>query len=323
MPARLPLVLLGLFAAGFAMVMLSSCGGDSNADNEITVTLVTPVNPDATPTLTAGESPTPAVPPELVLSTVEVFQSGAVLVSVTGDVSGGTANFLGRNFKLAKGTQSMFAFVAVDTEDPVGAQPLKVDVTLLNGSKATLQDKITVVKNEWSVDSLEFTEEQSALLDPKVAADELALLRTLYSGVTPEKLWSGGWELPVEGVVTARYGEQRSINGSAPAGHHGGTDLGAEEGTPVVATNAGRVVLARQLKVRGNMVVIDHGGGLFSGYSHLSAFHVTEGQTVAAGFHIADVGNTGLSTGAHLHWEMASQGILLDALRFTDGTNGF
>jgi murein DD-endopeptidase MepM/ murein hydrolase activator NlpD len=141
--------------------------------------------------------------------------------------------------------------------------------------------------------------------------------------VTPEKLWSGGWGMPVNGAVTARYGEQRSINGSAPSGHHGGTDLGAEEGTPVLATNAGRVVLVRQLKVRGNMVVIDHGGGLFSGYSHLSAFHVSEGQLVAAGDHIADVGNTGLSTGAHLHWEMASQGVFLDALRFADGTNGF
>ena len=56
---------------------------------------------------------------------------------------------------------------------------------------------------------------------------------------------------------------------------------------------------------------------------HLSVIHAKEGQLIAAGEHIADVGNTGLSTGAHLHWEMASQGVLIDALRFTDGTNGF
>lgn len=321
---RVPLQLLAVFATGIAMVMLSGCGGESGAAGGITVTLVTPVKPDATPTLGPNESPTPAVPPELVISTVEVFQSGAVLVSVTGDVTAGTANFLGRNFKLAKGTQSMFAFVAVDTDDPVGLQPLKVEVTLVNGSKATLQDTVAVVATAWTIDSLEFTDEQtSTLLDPQLVASELAFLRTLYSGVTPEKLWSGGWAMPVEGAVTARYGEQRSINGSVPSGHHGGTDLGAEEGTRVLATNAGRVVLARQLKVRGNMVVIDHGGGLFSGYSHLSVFHVAEGKLVAAGEHIADVGNTGLSTGAHLHWEMASQGIFLDALRFTDRTNGF
>jgi murein DD-endopeptidase MepM/ murein hydrolase activator NlpD len=71
------------------------------------------------------------------------------------------------------------------------------------------------------------------------------------------------------------------------------------------------------------MVIIDHGGGLFSGYAHLSQINVTEGQMVTAGDIIGLVGTTGLSTGPHLHWEMASQGVWLDALRFTDGTNGF
>ncbi len=316
----LPAVVFLLGATLFA----AACGGGAGADNGgITTRLVTPVNPDATPTLAPGESPTPLVPPELVLSTVEVYQAGAVLVSVTGDVTSGTATFLGRSFKLAKGSQSMFAFVAVDTEDPAGPQPLKVDITLPNGSKGTLQDTITVLKTNWTVDSLEFDSQTSELLDPKTTADELALLKTIYSGVTPEKLWDGPWLMPVNGVLTARYGEQRSINGSAPSGHHGGTDLGALEGTPVQATNSGRVVLAKQLKVRGNMVIIDHGGGLFSGYAHLSHIDVTEGQMVKGGDIIAESGNTGLSTGAHLHWEIASQGVWLDALRFTDGTNGF
>ncbi len=315
-----PAILL-LLAATIAAAACGS-GGDSDGGG-ITTRLVTPINPEATPTLAAGQSPTPLVAPELVLSTVEVYQAGAVLVSVTGDVTGGTATFLGRSFKLAKGSQSMFAFVAVDTEDPTGPQPLKVEITLPNGSKGTLQDTITVLKTQWTVDALEFDPQTSELLDPKIVNDELALLKSIYSGVTPEKLWSGPWLMPVNGVLTARYGEQRSINGSAPSGHHGGTDLGALEGTPVMATNAGRVVLAKQLKVRGNMVIIDHGGGLFSGYAHLSHIDVTEGQMVAAGDVIAESGNTGLSTGAHLHWEIASQGVWLDALRFTDGTNGF
>jgi hypothetical protein len=306
-------------------VLAAACGGaNADSNSEISVKLVTQVVPNPTPTLVPGVSPTPIVPPELVLSALEVYQAGAVLVSVTGDITGGTANFLGRNFKLAKGKQSMFALVAVDTEDPVGDQPLRVDVMLANSSKVTLQDTITVLATDWTVDTLEFTEEQTqTLLDPAVTSEEFAMLKSLYSGVTPEKLWEGTWQLPVTGAVTARYGEQRSINGSVPSGHHGGTDLGAEIGTPVLATNSGRVVLARQLKVRGNMVVIDHGGGLFSGYAHLSAFTVTEGQRVAAGEQLAEVGSTGLSTGAHLHWEMASQGVFLDALRFTDGTNGF
>ena len=322
MRPRLVLV-AGFVALILGALALSACG-DAGAEDRISVKHVTPQVSDATPTLAPGETPTPLVPPELVLSTIDVYQSGAVLVSVTGDVSGGSATFLGRSFKLAKGSQSMFAFVGVDTEDAPGLHDLQVDVTLANGSKATLQDQINVRSTEWTVDSLEFTDEQTqTLLDPNVTAAEYALLKKLYSGVTPEKLWDGPWRLPIDGPVTARYGEQRSINGSAPSGHHGGTDFGAELGTPVLSTSAGRVVLARELKVRGNMVVIDHGGGVYSGYSHLGAIHVKELQEVEAGEHIGDVGSTGLSTGAHLHWEMASQGIFLDALRFTDGSNGF
>jgi murein DD-endopeptidase MepM/ murein hydrolase activator NlpD len=71
------------------------------------------------------------------------------------------------------------------------------------------------------------------------------------------------------------------------------------------------------------MVIIDHGGGLFSGYAHLNAYVVSEGQSVKTGDIIGYVGSTGLSTGAHLHWEMAANGIVVDALRFTDGSNGF
>jgi murein DD-endopeptidase MepM/ murein hydrolase activator NlpD len=62
---------------------------------------------------------------------------------------------------------------------------------------------------------------------------------------------------------------------------------------------------------------------LFSGYAHLSELSVAEGQLVGQGDRVGLVGSTGLSTGAHLHWEMATGGVLVDALRFTDGTNGF
>jgi len=324
---RHPLILL--FAATpilvLAYILLGACGaGDGSPRNGITVQLVTPAGPTATPTLLPGQTVTALEPPELLLSTTAVYQAGAILVSVTGDIRGGQVSFLGRKFPLTPGAQSQYTFVPIDAEDPPGDYPIRVDVTLLSGSKGLLEDTISVLPTQWTVDYLEFTPEQvTELLDPAVTADELALLKSIYVKVTPGKLWSGFWELPVHGALTARYGEQRSVNGSVPSGHHGGTDFGAIEGTPVTAPNAGRVVLARQLKVRGNMVIIDHGGGLYSGYAHLSQILVAEGQDVAIGDQIGAVGNTGLSTGAHLHWEIAAHGILLDALRFTDGSNGF
>jgi murein DD-endopeptidase MepM/ murein hydrolase activator NlpD len=77
------------------------------------------------------------------------------------------------------------------------------------------------------------------------------------------------------------------------------------------------VALAGPLEVRGNAVILDHGWGVYSGYYHLSEVVVAEGQLVAQGEMIGRLGNTGLSTGAHLHWEMRVGGVLVDPLEWT------
>jgi murein DD-endopeptidase MepM/ murein hydrolase activator NlpD len=313
----MPLLLLLLLVLLAALA--GACRGDG-FDDRATVSIRLAPTPTPTP---EGPTPTPAPPPELVLSAESVVQGGALLVSVTGAVSAGTVTFLDRRYNLAPGERSMFTFVGIGTEDAAGTFPLRVDFTLSSGSPGNITHDVTVEATEWTVDFLEFDAEQQALLDPAVVAAEEGLLAGVYGGETPEKLWTGLWQYPVPGVLTARFGEQRSYNGSEPSGHHSGTDLGGEMGDPVIAANGGVVVLARALEVRGNMVIIDHGGGLFSGYAHLSGFNAVEGQEVAGGDTIGMVGSTGLSTGPHLHWEMSVHGILVDALRFADGTNGF
>lgn len=312
-----------MLPAVVAAILVAACGSGAGADIVVQPVTRVPATPTPDPVREPTATPTPVPEPELILSTTATRQAGAILVSVTGDVAAGTVTFLGRTYELTKGTRSMYSFVGVGVLDEPGIYPLAVNFTTANGSEGSMTGEITVAPTEWTVEYLEFSPETSALLDPGIVAAENALLTSVYATFTPEKLWDGAWLVPVDGPVTARFGEQRSINGSEPSGHHGGTDFGAEEGTPVVATNSGRVVLARQLDVRGNMVIIDHGGGVLSGYAHLSAFAVAEGQMVEAGQVIATVGNTGLSTGAHLHWEMAVHGILVDALLWTDGTNGF
>ena len=311
-----------LIAVALCALALSSCGGDGGNGGAVIV-VVTPVGGGANATPTVD----PALPietPEMLTSAVQIYQSGAVLVSVTGSVASGSVTFLNRTFPLTKGSQSMYAFVPTDTEDPTGAHELRANFVLTNGTKGSTTETVTVLKTRWTTDSLTFTERQTeAYLDPTVEANELAQMKAVYAKVTPQKLWAGGWLLPLDGPVTARFGEQRSVNGSEPSGHHGGTDLGVPEGRPVAATNSGKVVMAKALQIHGNTVIIDHGGGVFSGYSHLQELQVGEGQTVAQGDIIGLSGNTGRSTGAHLHWEISVGGILVDALRFTDGTNGF
>ena len=74
--------------------------------------------------------------------------------------------------------------------------------------------------------------------------------------------------------------------------------------------------MAEALQVRGNAVVVDHGRGVMSGFWHLSQIHVVEGQRVEPGTPLGLVGNTGLSTGAHLHWEVRVMGIPVDPLQW-------
>ena len=114
---------------------------------------------------------------------------------------------------------------------------------------------------------------------------------------------------------TSPFGYRYDPFTRAPA-LHTGTDFRAEWGTAVRATAAGRVTAAEMTGGYGNMVEIDHGGGLVTRYGHLSGYLVSPGDPVEAGQSIGRVGSTGRSTGAHLHYETRLNGEPVDPTRF-------
>ena len=87
----------------------------------------------------------------------------------------------------------------------------------------------------------------------------------------------------------------------------------------MLAAAAGRVVFAGEMKVRGNSVIIDHGMGVFTAYHHFSRIDVQQGAMVTPGQQIGAVGETGLVTGPHLHWEVIVRGVEVDGLLWLQG----
>jgi len=130
----------------------------------------------------------------------------------------------------------------------------------------------------------------------------IAALRTLRS---PARYWTYPFSLPVQSAVTSYYGSRRSY-GYGFGSYHAGTDFDGEIGMVVRTPTPGVVVLADTL--------IDHGWGVVSGYWHLARIDVEVGQEVSVGDQIGLLGNTGLSTGAHLHWELWINGVAVNVL---------
>ncbi|MBV8197943.1 MAG: peptidoglycan DD-metalloendopeptidase family protein [Candidatus Eremiobacteraeota bacterium] len=122
---------------------------------------------------------------------------------------------------------------------------------------------------------------------------------------------AGSFSWPVTGTITSPFGWRSNPFGGAPEFHQG-LDIAAPSGTTVTAAAAGTVIMAQWYGGYGNYILIDHGGGYSTGYGHLSAIFVSNGQVVARGQAIGAVGSTGQSTGPHLHFEVRIAGKPVD-----------
>lgn len=131
------------------------------------------------------------------------------------------------------------------------------------------------------------------------------------AGTAPPAAGPGSFSWPVSGTITSPFGWRSNPFGGSPE-FHPGLDIAAPMGTTVTAAAAGTVMLAQWYGGYGNYILIDHGGGLSTGYGHLSAIYVSVGQHVQRGQAIGAVGSTGQSTGPHLHFEIRVNGKPVD-----------
>ena len=120
---------------------------------------------------------------------------------------------------------------------------------------------------------------------------------------------AAGLVWPVSGPITSGFGMRWGRM-------HEGIDIAGSSGTPIAAAAAGTVILAGWSGGYGNLVVVDHGGGISTAYAHNSSIAVTVGQTVGQGTVLAGMGTTGHSTGVHCHFEVRVNGAAVNPLNY-------
>ncbi|WP_457639256.1 M23 family metallopeptidase [Persephonella sp.] len=185
-------------------------------------------------------------------------------------------------------------------------------LNVIKNGKIIYRKFIKIHQKKYPVSRITVKERKKTKELLKRIQDEYRLIRKVLSIKTTPLFTEDRFIPPLKKlVVSTPFGAKRIINGKKRS-IHWGTDFSAPEGTPVYATLTGRVVLARELFYTGKTVIINHGGGLFSLYAHLSQINVKEGQTVKGGQVIGKVGSTGRSTGPHLHFGIYLNGLRVD-----------
>lgn len=194
-----------------------------------------------------------------------------------------------------------------------GLTPVTIRGEFSDGTPFSFTQSVAVVDGNYGFETLTVDE---ALLDDELSESELEFIRSLATVATPEKLWAGFFQAPspYSDTYNSFFGTRRSYNGGVYESYHSGLDFGGGLGVEIFAPATGEVVLAGPLEVRGNATLINHGWGVYSAYYHQSEIRVQEGDIVAPGQVIGIVGNSGRSTGAHLHWEIWVGGVQVDPL---------
>lgn len=213
-----------------------------------------------------------------------------------------------------------YAFFGVHALTDPGTYTLALLVSDASGDVLYLTRSVEVVDGSYGYEEVVLPPERDAVLDPEALAAERARLAEIKTVFNPERYWDGLFLRPIDTELTSLFGTRRLYKSPSYQfyGYHEGTDFEGEIGDPVRAPAAGVVVLAEPLFVRGGAVVIDHGWGIYTGYWHLSQIDAAVGQRVVPGDQIGLVGHTGLSTGAHLHWDFWVNGTNVRALQWTE-----
>lgn len=216
--------------------------------------------------------------------------------------------FNGKDIKIAPNGKFMLAFSRDDNTEH------KLTITDFDGNSK--EHIIQINKTQWDVQNLTGIEQKKVTPSSSDQAEidrERTDIRGAQKQDTDLTYWQNSFIIPVEGRTSGNFGGQRIMN-EKPMNPHMGMDIAALEGTSLKTPANGVVTLSgnNNYFYSGNVVVIDHGYGLYTIYAHMKDTSVKKGDILKQGDIIGTVGKTGRVTGAHLHWGASLNGTRFD-----------
>lgn len=226
-----------------------------------------------------------------------------------------TGTLLGKELSFFHGAKPdvWYALGGVDMETAPGSYELAVRVVSANGRVSRTTKKVEVASGEFKEGAIEVPQNfvtPDAASKRQIAAD-VPVKNRAFAHLIAMPEWSGDFVKPVAAPSTPSFGMSRVFNEELSSQHRG-TDFPIKEGAPVAASNAGTVVLARELFYEGNCVIIDHGQHFMTVYMHLSKIDVKVGDRVKKEQRLGLTGATGRVTGPHLHMGVRWNGAYLN-----------
>lgn len=264
--------------------------------------------------LTRANLPDPFVRIELSPSAPTAGDLVALRIKTTAPLRMLTASLNGRKLHFYGNDGDYAALFGVPALQPQEVDALIIRAVDDQGTVVELQGRLPLGASDFGFENVNVSERLMPLLDKRVNDAEVQQLEKIFSGYTDTQFWRTPLRLPAEGQLNSYFGTRRSYNGGLLYGFHSGMDVRAWVGTPVHAAAPGIVAAVEQFDVRGLVVIIDHGRGVFTAYCHLSEATVKVGQQINIGDVIAKSGNTGRSEGPHIHFELAVNGVQVDPL---------
>jgi murein DD-endopeptidase MepM/ murein hydrolase activator NlpD len=281
--------------------------------------------PLASVVLILAQAPAAAAPGMSTAITARTVQPGEVLrvdIRPSAPFASATVRVFDQVIPAAPVTEDTWrALVGIDLNIAPGDYPIVIEGKAASGAAAAEHETLTVEAKEFptrtlTVDPRFVTPPKSALARIEREARRLgAIFRSEGDGPS----WPGPFVVPIEGAVVSGFGVRSVYNGE-PRSPHGGADFASPAGTPVHAPGPGVIVLASDLYFTGGTVVVDHGGGLYSLFAHLSRTVVHQGARVERGALVGEVGATGRVTGPHLHWTVRLHTARVDPLSLVFAT---